>query len=247
MRASAPLQWQSPQAGSRVALPDNGDVHLWRIDLEPPDDGGARHSILGTDERARAARFVFDRDRNRYIASRAALRRLLGRYLDAEPAGVVIAAHDLGRPYLAGAHAGALEFNVSHSEAQGLIGFARRGPLGVDLEVLRPVTDIVDLAERLYVEREKRVIFAVDDPRARLHAFLTCWTRKEAVLKSTGLGLSLDPISIEVGAAPVAEDIGVTLATGPLALHVVSFAVCPDAVGACAVAPGTRIAGCYDF
>jgi lactoylglutathione lyase len=248
MRASAALQWQpGPSGSTQLALPENGDLHLWRIDLEAPEDGGARRSILSMDERARAARFVFDRDRNRYIASRAALRRLLGRYLDADPAGFEIGVHELGRPYLAGAQAGALEFNVSHSEAQGLIGFARRGPLGVDLEVLRPVTDIVDLSERLYVEREKRVIFAADDAGARLHAFLTCWTRKEAVLKSTGLGLSLDPISIEAGAAPVAEDLSVTLATGPLPLHVVSFAVGPEAVGACATAPGTRIAACFDF
>jgi len=69
----------------RPTLKDN-EVHVWRCDLDQPT--GIRQSLmcsLAEDERARAGRFHFDKDRNHFIIARGALRSILGSYLNLAP------------------------------------------------------------------------------------------------------------------------------------------------------------------
>jgi hypothetical protein len=50
----------------------------------------------------------------------------------------------------------ALNFSVSHSEDQGLFGFARARRIGVDLEYVRPDVDALALAKRYFSPDEFR-------------------------------------------------------------------------------------------
>ena len=147
-------------------------------------------------EQARAARLRFERDRERFSTCRAALRVILGRYLNLEPGALVFDTGEYGKPTLSNQP---LEFNVSHSAELALIAVGSHGPLGIDVEALRDVRDPVELAARYFHPEERRVVDAAP-PESQDSVFLTCWTRKEAVLKSMGIGLTLDTRRMKVGA-----------------------------------------------
>ncbi len=237
--------WQPGPAGPVLA---DGVCHLWRVDLERVAARGVDDLPLTAEERERAARFVFERHRRWFTAARTALRRVLGTYLGVPAAEVPIIAPTHQRPTLAtraSAIHGELDFNLSHSDALALIAVTRRAPLGVDVELLRPMKDALALAQRHFVGDEIGWV-DVADAAARDRAFFTCWTRKEAVLKSTGAGLAVAPATVRVGATPEPLQLRFDDPAGAVALQLVSFEVRAGAIGACAVAPGVRVSGTYD-
>ena len=62
------------------------EVHVWRARLDVMAlQVEALAQTLAADERARAQRFHFQRDRTHYIAARGLLRAILARYLDEQP------------------------------------------------------------------------------------------------------------------------------------------------------------------
>ena len=168
----------------------NGAVDLWPIALDEIARQGEA-ALLSADETARAARFRFDRDRQHFIAGRAALRRILARYLDRDPAALRFAYGPAGKPALGGAPQGEdIRFNLSHSAGQALLAVARGRALGVDLEALRMSDDLPAVAKRFFARGELSALASI--PQALYaQAFFACWTRKEALLKAYGGGLSL--------------------------------------------------------
>ena len=90
-------------------------------------------AVLSEDERDRAARFLRDRDRNRYVAARGQLRMVLGHRLEIAPAQIQFAYGLHGKPALAGASASTnLHFNLSHAEDLALVAVTSAGPVGVE-------------------------------------------------------------------------------------------------------------------
>lgn len=174
----------------RVPLP-LATLACWRVDLAHPDSVvTALAGVLSDDERQRAARFVFPRDRRRFIVTRACLRVLLAEYSGDAPAALRIVYASRGKPSLApGSTPTPLHFNVSHSEDVAVIAAARDAPLGVDVEAIRPMPDMMDIASRFFTPAEKDTIAAVP-PHQRALSFFLCWTRKEAFSKALGDGLS---------------------------------------------------------
>ena len=175
----------------RVLLPP-ATLACWRVDLAQPDSVvTALAGVLSDDERQRAARFVFPRDRRQYIVTRACLRVLLAAIVGDAPAALRLVYAPLGKPSLApGSTSAPLHFNVSHSEDVAVIAAARDAPLGVDVEAVRPLPDMMDIASRFFTPAETDTIAAVP-PHQRALSFFLCWTRKEAFSKALGDGLSL--------------------------------------------------------
>ena len=157
--------------------------------------------FLSEDERERAARFYFSRDRDRYIAGRGRLRELLGLYIGLPPDRVRFRYGPFGKPELA--HAVSIFFNVSHSGHRALLGFSR-SPLGVDLELLRPELVDLEVAEHFFAPAEVEALSRVP-PSLQVRSFLACWTRKEAFVKAHGEGLSLRLQDFEVTLGPDEE------------------------------------------
>jgi medium-chain acyl-[acyl-carrier-protein] hydrolase len=183
-----PAAWQPTSSPPRLG---EGEVHVWRVPLDQPEEYPARlRPLLSADEEARAGRFRFPRDRARFIVGRGLLRVLLGRYLSSPPERLRFAYGACGKPILAeGPAAGGLCFNVAHSDGLALIGVTRGREVGVDLERLRPDLAMERLATNCFSAQELQDLRAV--PREmRTQAFFHCWTRKEAYLKATGTGLS---------------------------------------------------------
>ncbi|MCA1636078.1 MAG: hypothetical protein LC802_20905 [Acidobacteria bacterium] len=112
-------EWRQPRASP---WPTRGEVHVWRVDLARLGALVAeRAGVLSLDERERAALFRFEKDRLRFTLSRAALRTLLGLYLESSPGSVRFTQNRFGKPLLAGQTGrGPLHFNASHSKEMAL-------------------------------------------------------------------------------------------------------------------------------
>ncbi len=194
------------QLRTRIALPED-EVHLWRIDLGAVAREEQRwKDILSGNERERAARFHFSRDREHFTATRALLRMILAGYIDSDPIELMFCYSQKGKPSLTPSSTGSqVEFNVSHSGTMALLVFARARALGVDVEQLRDNFDHDAIARRFFSEEEQRQLGALP-PSERYDGFFRCWTRKEAYIKAQGIGLSLPLHQFDVSLKPQEEN-----------------------------------------
>jgi 4'-phosphopantetheinyl transferase len=186
-------------APSSLAL-RSGEVDVWAFDVAcPAEELSAYEAILALDERARASRFHFERDRSRFTCVRGSLRTLLGGYLGAGPVDIAFEYGIHGKPALARRHGSPLKFNVSHSDGVALMAISHGVEVGIDVEAIRPMADANQLAARFFSPRETAELRAL--PPA---SFFTCWTRKEAYLKARGLGLAQQLRAFSVTISPAA-------------------------------------------
>jgi len=156
-----------------------------RVEFEPD---------LSSDEKARSMKFAFDRDRISFITARGMLRHLLGRILQISASAVRFDYGKAGKPTLHASMASpGLEFNVSHSGNLIALAFAQGHCVGVDVEQIRPMDDLEEIARQHFSPDEFAELSKL--PQAeRGREFFKSWVQKEAIAKGTGLGLSL-PLS----------------------------------------------------
>jgi 4'-phosphopantetheinyl transferase len=193
-------QWPLPAVDLILA---DDEVHIWRASLSVPDArAGELARMLANDEKERAARFHFERDRRRFIAGRSALRTILGHYMQTDPASLQFHYGPQGKPSLANQSSRVhLNFNLAHSHELALLTFTRGREIGVDLEYVRPLHYLDQVAARFfsaheYAELEKLPV------SQRQTAFFNCWTRKEAYIKAIGEGLSMPLGDFDVSLTP---------------------------------------------
>jgi 4'-phosphopantetheinyl transferase len=178
----------SPPPGTFVSATDG--VDLWLVDLSIPDDQRvAMAQVLSPDEVERAARYRFDKDRRRYEIRRSVLRHILAAYTGIAAADLVFERGPHGKPTLP-ATVPNVRFNLSFSAQLALIGVTRDCDLGVDIQHVDATRDLVPLAERFFAEHEAREIADVAGEE-RVRRFYRYWTRKEAIAKATGRGLTM--------------------------------------------------------
>lgn len=170
------------------------DIWCWDLDRSPTELSALR-PLLSEDENVRAARFVFDRDRHRFIVGRAVLRRILGRYLAKDPAGLQFSYNGFGKPWLTGDRAWSLHFNLSHAGGVAALAVSHLHEIGIDIEERKPLKE--DIARRFFSTAEYSELRELSG-RNYVEAFYRCWTRKEAFVKAYGEGLSLDLASFDV-------------------------------------------------
>lgn len=177
------LNWPQPNPFPALA---GGEVHIWAVRLDVDEAAvSAAKELLSPGEVERASRFVVDKPRRNFVVSRAALRSILGGYLIQPPGEVAIVTRANGKPQL---HIGDLAFNLSHSDDLALVAVTRDCEVGVDVEGMRPIERLEELARRNFHPTEIAAIGAADAAYAPA-LFFQCWTHKEAVLKALGDGL----------------------------------------------------------
>lgn len=153
--------------------------------------------ILTAEEEARARGLVALPVRRGFIGGRWLLRSMLGGLTGIEPQGLQIEAGAHGKLFLAGHERDGPCFNLSHSRDLAGVALIRDRRVGIDIEAERPLADPALLARRILGPRE-RERFAALPESAREGALLAAWTRKEAVLKAVGTGISGRLRSIEL-------------------------------------------------
>lgn len=187
--------WLTPPADLILS---RDEVHVWQADLDPPALRLQQLAqTLSADEHSRAERFYFEQHRQRFIAGRGILRTILGYYLGIEPRQLQFCYGPRGKPALAESSGESiLQFNLSHSQGLALYAVTRDRQIGIDLEYIRSVSDIEQIALRFFSAQEYAVISELP-PSQKQEAFFRYWTCKEAYLKATGEGLAqLDRIEV---------------------------------------------------
>ncbi len=171
------------------------EVHLWiaRLDHHNPKEF---EQILADDEQARAHRFRFETDRNKFVVGRGLLRTILAKYLSTDPARIRFEYSLQGKPWLGGEQPSKLKFNLTHSANLALYAVTLNQEIGIDLEYLKPSLIEPGMLPLCLTPRETAQFQTLSENEQTLF-FFDCWTRKEAYLKANGNGLLISPAEIE--------------------------------------------------
>ncbi len=156
--------------------------------------------LLPPSERERAARYRFAEDQWRFVIGRLMIRGVMAQYADCSPCDLPLATNRYDRPLVM--NLAQPQFSLAHS-GRVVALLVGQGACGVDVECIR--------ARRMSASLYRRIVGRDDEPRD-IDLFYRYWTRKEAVMKAHGLGLSLAPerIPVDFGSA----DHGVVHVTG---------------------------------
>ncbi len=193
-------------ASNSHVLPSWFDVWSERLD----DTGALDKSfeVLSQEERVRARSFRFELDRVRFAARRAFVRRVLALYVGVSPADIRIRIAPLGKPGLEPPCG--VFFNTSHSDGLAVVAIAYERGVGIDIERVRPIPGVMELAERYFAPEEVRLLQSTA-AESRAEVFFKIWTRKESYAKAIGAGLYVPFESFDVSE----DDRGVGSPRGP--------------------------------
>ncbi|MDQ3306448.1 MAG: 4'-phosphopantetheinyl transferase superfamily protein [Actinomycetota bacterium] len=177
-----------------------GEVHVGQASVTA---GASRCQLLlatlSCEEVRRSQGFRSPRRREVFVVARAMLRDTLAHALGEDPQALRFAAGLHGKPFLDHGHG--LRFNLAHSGDVILCAVARDREVGVDVERVRPDIDHESIARRFFSPVENEQIASLSPP-LRQAAFFVGWTRKEALMKAWGVGLTLGLDRFDVTMAP---------------------------------------------
>jgi len=165
-----------------------GECQLWLawLDEEAPDSFAG---FLSEDERIRAGRLRSSRSTDQFTVGRGILRSLLGRYLLHTPEELVFTFGPHGKPALADNLQKRLSFNVSHAGGLAVFAVANGFEVGVDIEEIHAISDLVATAS-IFLSPDELAEFKAMPTAWKLDHFFTLWTCKEAILKALGSGFT---------------------------------------------------------
>jgi len=182
----------SPQHSAAVPIPDSSEVYYADTgDLEclMPD----LEKYITYNERYRSEKFRFENDRNTYISSHAALRLILSERLDTSPLDIGFTNGKYNKP---GIRNDRLFFNLAHTREAFAIAVSDSCSIGVDLEGINRSFDFDSIIRINFSPREREFILKNDT--GAWERFFLLWTRKEALLKALGTGITDHLTEIEV-------------------------------------------------
>ncbi|MEO6537019.1 MAG: 4'-phosphopantetheinyl transferase superfamily protein [Ferruginibacter sp.] len=189
-------QWQQATPGRLICL---NQVHVWRASIDLTEVAIQKLlQILSADEVEKANRFHFQKDKKRFIAARGILRQILGGYTGTSPDKLRFNYTANGKPVLAtNTDTDTLKFNLSHSGSFALYGFSLHQNIGIDIECIRHDISAVQIAQKFFSKKEISLLGQVDNDKFH-QLFFQLWTRKEAILKANGEGISSSMEKIDV-------------------------------------------------
>ncbi|GCF09469.1 4'-phosphopantetheinyl transferase family protein [Dictyobacter arantiisoli] len=179
------------------------EIHVWGTYFDAwLSDISRLTSVLSDDERERASRFHFEKDRQRSIIARGLLRILLGKYCSCPPRDIIFTYNDYGKPALSESERYPLVyFNLAHSYNMVAYAFTLMNPVGIDVEYMRTNIEYEQLAQHYFSPDENEQLNSLSGEQ-KAQAFFAGWTRKEAYIKARGKGLSIPLTSFDVTLRP---------------------------------------------
>ena len=190
-----PVHWHEAPAGPLA----DGEIELVLAPHHVPAAlVPALAAMLTPDERAAADRYAGAAARERAVVSRATLRLLLAQYLGRAPQDLDIAVDPHGKPFVRDSDTTGrpLAFNLSHAGGLLLFG-ASRAPIGVDIELVRPIPRLDAFVRTALGARERAVHAELPADRRVDHAYRV-WVGKEALVKRSGEGIKRDFASFDL-------------------------------------------------
>jgi len=174
---------------------DSGEIHVWCIFFEHLRDESLLmtfRELLNEEERQQETRFYFDRDRRRYLITRALVRTTLSRYANLSPQQWTFTSNEYGRPEISNIEPQIrkLSFNISHTNHLIALGIALDDMLGLDVENVKHHEVSLDVADRFFSLDEISDLYK-EPPERRRQRFFELWTLKESYIKARGMGLAI--------------------------------------------------------
>jgi len=166
---------------------DLGDhIHVWQVDINEhlPHIDKLR-DVLTADEITRANKYLRSTNRDKFITSRGSLRYILSGYLKCPPSDIRFKLTGSDKPEIDSPTTPKIHFNLSDSADRVLIAIGA-SPVGIDVELINPKFSYHAILNNNFSAHEAAYI-NFDDNFKR---FFLLWTRKEAILKATGIGLT---------------------------------------------------------
>ena len=174
----------------KTTSPVKVDLWLWRYE---PSEAGALTALLSQQERDRAAKFINPEHAARYIFAHGRMRQALAPACGIMAQELVFETGAYGKPGVANGP----EFNLSHSGDMVALAVCPDRPIGVDIERYRPFDP--GIVVRFFSDHEQRALSNLTGNNLE-DAFFRVWTRKEAIIKALGFGLSMPLDSFDVSA-----------------------------------------------
>jgi 4'-phosphopantetheinyl transferase len=167
-------------------------VQIWLLDDTFIESAcRALADTLCPDERQRALGYRQERHRDRFVARRGVLRWLISGYLSCNPKSLRFSVTQFGKPILQWPDVPRFSFGVSHTDGMALLAFAWDCRVGVDIEQRIDGLDTPGIGRGIFSATEEKMLDAARPDSAA--SLLSIWTRKEALLKALGTGLSGEP------------------------------------------------------
>lgn len=187
-------------------LADN-EIHIW-LNYLNVHEARIKHlyPLLSDAEKERSERFKFYKHRKAFIASHGFMHTVLAYYINSQANEIEFSHAEHGKPALiASQNSQHIQFNLSHSNNIAILAVCKHHSVGVDVEYAERKTDWVGVSKRFFTPNEQQLLFNLDEDEQK-KAFFQIWTRKEAHMKVTGMGLSLSPNDFEVSVPPAAAE-----------------------------------------
>jgi 4'-phosphopantetheinyl transferase len=189
------IEWESicltDNDGIRKQFEIGCDVHVWQVSLTAFTNSGAHlYEILSREEKNKTRNYRFARDQSRYIISHGILRYILAAYVEDWPSSLKFNRNRFGKPHLITQTEGErVRFNMSHSKDMVSFIISGKHEVGIDLEFIDYDFDWHIMAKQYFSPQEMGwlELLPLQD---RVNAFYFLWTRKEALLKLLGIGLT---------------------------------------------------------
>lgn len=179
------IQWKS----DAKFLPLQNNLHVWLIETKADNAVHSRlQNVLTRDEHVRMNRYRMPDDRLRFLFAHGYKRLLLGKYLNVQPEKITFDLEENNKPFVAGKEI-PIHFNFSHSQDKVLFVFHQKEFVGCDAEWIRGRFDYIGFMDHHYSEEEANAISKSDGEKNQRELFFKFWSRKEAWLKTTGLGV----------------------------------------------------------
>lgn len=179
----APVNWENKVLCDHDL---NNHIHIWQIDInEHLPHINKLQSVLTPDEITRANKYLRSTNRDKFIISRGSLRYILSGYLKCPPASIRFKLTKSSKPEIDNPSVSNFHFNLSDSADRVLVAIAA-SPVGIDVEMINPKFSYQSILNNNFSLHEAAYINSNDN----FKRFFLLWTRKEAILKATGIGLT---------------------------------------------------------
>ncbi len=168
-------------------------------------------------EQERAGRYHQPLDRLRFVGGRGLIRHIIGQYVQQPLNQIAIDIGHRNKPFLP--NLPGLHINLAHAGDWILLAVGRKA-VGIDLEYIDDQVDYPFIANTSFSPAEQDALADNPDPRRLFYAL---WTRKEALVKATGIGIT-DAFD-QIPALPGEHTVSMSVLDDPGAWVVRGFAV----------------------
>lgn len=175
------------------------EIHIYTINFSTERNSVENYiQFIPEDEKVKVNRSKFSVNRQNSIITYYFRRKILSQYLIIEPSEIEFSYNSYGKPLISEHQRSGIHFNYSHSGEFLIFAISKNIEVGVDIELVKDLPDMIDLAKNYFSEKELQHFHSLENKTDRVNFFYEIWTRKEALLKALGTGIIDDLRSINL-------------------------------------------------